>query len=251
MMVPIRRSLALGWLAAGLVVACARPKAAPSALPAAAPIDTTSLVRVRFARGTTSGIVDDSLAQGETRGYVLGALQGQVMLAHAIAWPGPRGGPPPGGAVVRVYWTADGRELSHPAGPGPLWSGRLPATGDYAVRVTAPDTTVGYTLAVQIPRRVVVDRENPTASFSGRAPSRAPVDYLIRVPQGQELEAEIRGRDSAAALHIYGLDDGKQLAPLGERHRRWSGRVPATQDYVVSVVPEAERADYELFITVR
>ena len=60
---------------------------APSPAAAVAPIDTAGLPRIRFSRGTTSGIHDDKLAAGATRSYVLFAQGGQIMLAQAISWP--------------------------------------------------------------------------------------------------------------------------------------------------------------------
>jgi hypothetical protein len=207
--------------------------------------DTIGMTRVRFARGTTSGVVNDSLPAGGERAYLLGALQGQVMLAHAIAWSGAGGG-----TVVRVF-RPDGGELAAPGGVGPLWTGRLPLSGDYVVRVRATDGPAGYTLAVQIPRRVVVDRENPSTSFAGVAPSRAPVDYLIKGERGRALDVELRTVDGGTHLHIYGLDDGAQLAPLADRRQRFGAPLPSTQDYVISVVPAGEGARYELLVTLR
>jgi hypothetical protein len=226
----------------------ARP-AERAAAPIASPDDTTGLLRVRFARGTTSGILDDSLRAGETRGYLIGAEQAQVMLVHAITWPVRQGESPPAAATVRVYSAADGTELTASSGPGPLWSGRLPGTGDFVVRVSATQPTA-YTLAVQIPRRLSVGGGDPTAAITGTAPSRAPVDYIIEGKSGRTLAASVRDGDSAT-LHLYGLDDGAQLAPLSERRKLWAGTLPTTQDYVISVVPADEGARYELTITLR
>jgi hypothetical protein len=218
------------------------------------PTDTAAFTRVRFAHGTTSGILDDSLAPDRDRGYLLGALQGQVMLAHAIVWTAPGGAEPPE-VRVRVYRAHDGAELGSPGGSGPLWFGHLPGTGDYVIRVSAPhDRGIGYTLAVQIPRRLVLDRGHPTTEVSARAPSRAPVDFLVTGEQGKILQAELRGspeRGEAPTLHIYGLDDGVQLAPLPERRRRWSGALPSTQDYIVSVVPARADDQYDLVVGLR
>jgi hypothetical protein len=219
------------------------------AAPAVSPSDTTGLLRVRFARGTTSGILNDSLQGGETHGYLIGAEQGQVMMVHAITWPVRQGEAPPATATVRVYWVADGSELSTASGPGPLWSGRLPGTGDFVVRVSATQPTA-YTLAVQIPRRLSVGESDPTAAITGTAPSRAPVDYLIEGRGGMTLAASVRDADPAT-LHMYGLDDGKQLAPLSERRKLWAGTLPTSQEYVISVVPADEGARYELTITLR
>jgi hypothetical protein len=204
---------------------------------------------VRFARGTTSGLVDDSLRAGETRGYLIGAEQGQVMMVHAITWPVRQSGRPAPAATVRVYSVGQGRELVAAVAAGPLWSGRLPSSGDYTVRVSASAPTA-YTLAVQIPRRLTPTAGDPTAAIAGSAPSRAPVDYIVGGESGQALAASVRESDPVT-LHVYGLDDGEQLAPLPERRRLWAGRLPATQDYVVSVVPADEGARYELTVTLR
>lgn len=245
----------LAVASAALGLACgggARPAeraAAPAAAPAVSPDDTTGLLRVRFARGTTSGILNDSLRAGETRGYLIGAEQGQVMMVHVITWPVRQGEAPPAAATVRVYSVADGSELTTPSGPGPLWSGRLPGTGDFVVRVNTTQPTA-YTLAVQIPRRLSVGGSDPTAAITGTAPSRAPVDYVIEGSSGRTLAASVRDGDSAT-LHVYGLDGGEQLAPLSERRKLWAGTLPTSQDYVISVVPADEGARYELTITLR
>jgi hypothetical protein len=223
------------------------PPAAARATPA--PIDTAGLPRIRFARGTTSAIRDDRLAAGVTRSYVLSALGGQVMLAHAISWPVAEAEHPPPEPEVRVFVAATGRDLPSPRAEPEVWFARLPFTGDYVVRVTASAPTT-YTLAVQIPRRVETSPAEPTAVFTGTAPSRAPVDFLVRVDAGRTLEVSLGGAPTVG-LHIYGLNDGVQLAHLSDRQRLYAGRVGTSQDYVVSMVPWAERAAYDLRVTVR
>ncbi len=247
---------ALGACAHGGRAAPRQPPYAPSSAgqpraptTATAPIDTVGLPRVRFARGTTSGILDDSLAPGATRSYVVGARRGQVMLAHAIAWPVAERLHPPPEPVVRVFEAASGRELPSPRAEPEVWSARLPDDGDYVVRVTAADRTT-YTLAVQIPREIAVSAAQPTAIFTGVAPSRAPIDYLIHADAGRTLEVVLGGAP-ALGLHVYGLADGVQLARLADRQRLYAGRVETTQDYIVSVVPGAERAAYDLRVTLR
>jgi hypothetical protein len=207
------------------------------------------LPRIRFAHGTTSGILDDSLPAGATRSYVLGAHQGQIMLAHAIAWPVAERLHPPPEPTVRVFSAATGRELPSPKAEPEVWSGRLPVSGDYVVRVSASAPT-SYTLAMQIPRRVEVKPADPAAIFTGVAPSRVPVDFLVNADAGRTIEVTLGGPPSVG-LHVYGLDDGVQLARLADRQRLYAGRVETTQDYVVSVVPGAERAAYDLRIAMK
>jgi hypothetical protein len=241
-------------IAIALLTGCGggHPSLAPApaaARAAVAPIDTTGLPRIRFPRGTTSGINDDKLAAGATRSYVLHAQGGQVMLVHAISWPVAEAEHPPPEPEVRVFEAATGRELPSPRGEPEVWSARLPGTGDYIIRVTAKAPTT-YTLAVQIPRRVETTPAEPTAVFTGTAPSRAPIDFLVRVDAGRTLEVGLGGAPTVG-LHIYGLNDGIQLAHLSERQRLYAGRVETSQDYVVSMVPWAERAAYDLRVTVR
>ena len=59
------------------------------------------------------------------------------------------------------------------------------------------------------------------------------------------------GGAPAMGLHVYGLDDGVQLARLADRQRLYAGRIERAQDYVVSVIPGAERAAYDLRITLK
>jgi hypothetical protein len=242
----------VGGCGGGHPSASPAPEAAPTpyaARPAPGPIDTTGLPRIRFPRGTTSGTLDDKLAGGASRSYMLHAEGGQIMLAHAISWPVAEADHPPAEPVVQVFEAVTGRELPSPRAEPEVWSARLPATGEFVVRVTAADPTT-YTLAVQIPRRVDIGPSDPTAVFTGTAPSRVPVDFLVRVDARRRLEVNLGGAPSVG-LHIYGLNDGVQLARLAERQRFYGGEVQTTQDYVVSMVPWAERAAYDLQVTVR
>jgi len=227
-----------------------RPAPAPSAARAAAtPIDTAGLPRIRFSRGTTSGIHDDKVEAGATRSYVLNAEGGQIMLAQAIGWPVAEAEHPPPDPEVRVFEVATGRELPSPRAEPEIWSGRLPSSGDFVVRVTGFAAT-SYTLAVQIPKRVEITPAEPTAVFTGTARSRAPIDFLVRVDAGRTLEVSLGGAPTVG-LHVYGLNDGAQLARLSDRQRLYAGRVATSQDYVVSMVPWAERAAYDLRVMVR
>jgi hypothetical protein len=250
---PVARPVVHAILAvAAALPACGRghstaaPAPAPAARSTSAPLDTVGLPRIRFTPGTTSGTLDDRLEPGVTRSYVLHADAGQVMLAHAISWPV---ADPPPEPVVRVFVAATGLELASPRAEPEVWSARLPLTGDYVVQVTAEAPTA-YTLSVQIPRQVETSPGQPTAVFTGTAPSRAPVDFLVRVDAGRTLEVTLGGAPTVG-LHVYGLNDGVQLARLSDRQRLYAGRVETTQDYVVSMVPGAERAAYDLRVTVR
>jgi hypothetical protein len=251
----VGRSLRAAGALAGLALAgCARAGGSEAAAPdAPAPrhvaIDTVGLPRIRFTPGSTSGVLDDSLGAGATRSYVLGAEKDQIMLVHAIAWPVEQRQHPPPEPSVRVFSAASGRELPTPRAEPEVWSARLPESGDYVVRVSA-EVPTSYTISVQIPRRVTLAPGDATAIFTGSTPSRAPIDYLVHAEAGWTLEVVLGGAPTVG-LHVYGLEDGVQLARLADRRRLYAGRIERAQDYVVSVIPGVERAAFDLRISIK
>ena len=72
-------AFAAALTAAGCGGAKATPEAAPAAISAStSPSDTVGLFRVRFARGTTSGLVNDSLRAGDTPDVALQAARATI-----------------------------------------------------------------------------------------------------------------------------------------------------------------------------
>jgi hypothetical protein len=253
---PLARPLVrgAGLIAAIALTACAGggsrraedgPAPAPTAAGPSHPIDTVGLPRIRFAHGTTSGLLDDSLAAGATRSYALFAQQGQVMLAHAIGWPVAERLHPPPEPVVRVFEAATGRELPSPRAEPEVWSARLPLTGGYVVRVTAAAPTT-YTLSVQIPRRVEVSQDQATAIFTGSAPSRAP-----RTFSSGDAGRTPRSWSAARRRSACTCTDWTTAQPPAWPTAAVTRRIEASQDYVVSVIPGVEGAAYDLRITLR
>jgi hypothetical protein len=240
------------FLTAGL--ACAGARGTPPGVSPARTTATTAasgIARIRFARGATSSVIEDSLPKGGTRTYVLWAERDQMMLAHALSWPGRKRRPTEERISIAVSRRSDRRAFTAPGRRQSLWSGRLPSTGEYLVRVTATGPSTVYTLAVLLPRRLPLDRKKPTVVLSGVAPSRAPVDYLFKGQRGQNLDADLQGSGPGTHLHIYGLNDGVQLARLDERIQRFTGTLPLAQDYVISVAPNAGGTPYSLRVAVQ
>ncbi len=94
--------------------------------------------RIRFARGRTSAVVTGSTASSDE--YLLGARAGQTMIVHVTA----KGN----NAAVEVL-DADGNAVEGNA-KADDWSGALPKSGDYRIRVRATKGTAAYTLEVTI-----------------------------------------------------------------------------------------------------
>jgi hypothetical protein len=74
--------------------------------------------------------------------YVLRAMEGQTMevvLSSAAA------------DVLLEIWGEDGIPLKRHAVNGPSWTGVLPATQDYFIKVMSAGSEADYTLTVTIP----------------------------------------------------------------------------------------------------
>ena len=76
------------------------------------------------------------------------------------------------------------------------------------------------------------------------------MDYLVAAEAGQTLAASVRS-DDPATLHIYGLDDGEQLAALSERRRLWAGTLPGLAGLRHQRRAGRRGRQYELTVTLR
>lgn len=100
-------------------------------------------MRIQFAPGATSAVVEDSVPPGGLDRYVLTVLAGQSMSVALT---------PMTGQAYIVVWGPNGE----PMGAGQseqAWSGEVPVTGDYTIDVVAfnASPTVHYGLSVVIP----------------------------------------------------------------------------------------------------
>ena len=242
---PIRRllrfapALALvALLAAGCSPAAKRePAGGPGA-----PIDTAGLSEIRFLRGTTSLSFADSLPDGGSRSYFLGALERQRMTVHVLSRHDD--------VAVEVFEADSGREVAPDQVVPSFWAGLLPSSGNFIVRVTGKGKPESCWVKVQIPRRVILTDEFPSQSYSGVALPSLPVDYVLKGIQGKTVTVELRTAEAKAALSIHGIEDGAVLLANADGKQKYAGAVPKTQDYMISVVPAAQDStDYALFVT--
>jgi hypothetical protein len=98
----------------------------------------TRASRIRFARGRTSAVVTGSTQSSEE--YLIGARAGQTMTLRITS--------KENNAEVEVLGPR-GDRVQGTEGPG-QWSGALPESGDYVIRVRAAGGTASYRLEVTI-----------------------------------------------------------------------------------------------------
>jgi hypothetical protein len=112
--------------------------------PTPTPVPTMPLpqaIRIQFAAGGTSAVINGQIEAGQTLYYVLQASATQTMNAKISS---------PNGDVYLGVFGANRQILLDSTTQYALWSGILPATQDYYLSLTAT-TSTSYTLSVEIP----------------------------------------------------------------------------------------------------
>jgi hypothetical protein len=210
--------------------------------PAAASADT-DYTRIRFARGTTSGMVSDHLAAYSKAHYVLRAGVGQLMDVSLSA---------PEGVRLKAT-TTDGRALTpiQDTRGKTSFRGYLPYTGDYYLTVISGSQAIDFTLNVFIPVRVSFDLGATSDRLEGHLNAHQGLDYILRAAQGQimEVNATPATSDTSLQLIIYGVDGVVLRSGMGEGSS-FRGYLPSSQDYIVHVRAGEEATDFTLDVII-
>jgi putative hemolysin len=98
--------------------------------------------RIEFSPNSIGAEVKGKLAPGETRVYVLRAMQGQTMSANLESTNG--------AARLSIRGATDGGEYLGRGAESPGWTGRLPSTQDYVFTISASNAGAEYTLRVTV-----------------------------------------------------------------------------------------------------
>jgi Ig-like domain from next to BRCA1 gene/SdrD B-like domain len=137
---------------------------------------------------------------------------------------------------------------------GTYWQGNLPTTGRYTIQVLAGNgaPTANYSLNVTIPSRITFAPGAISAVVQGVTSNGGIVTYLLKANGGQTMTVNLVAPPNSAGITIYGLDDGQPLIRSQSGATSFNGQLPATQDYVIQVVPFGNNAvNYTLNITVQ
>lgn len=219
------------------------PPAGPTASPTLPQTAPTSgeLVRLEFLPGTTSTVVTGNLAANESRGYLVTAQQGQVIIA----------GMPPmdslSGMQVRIT-TSENVALPDMSNIDD-YVASLPATQDYIVWVVAGDRSSDYHLAVTIPNRITFEPGAVSASIDETIRNYHSISYVLRASAGQTMSVSLHSANTI--LEIRGLDDHQLLLDPSSNATAWTGTLPATQDYIINVLPSVETTTFKLNVIIQ
>lgn len=202
--------------------------------------------RVSFDRGATNGVVSGSLAANETKTYVLRALADQVMFLNTTS--------STNGVRVSVVGSGKGEPtVLSQSSDGANWTGRLPATQDYVVSVSANNNAATFSVNITIPRRITFKRGATSAAVTGSVVNRRTLTYILRAAKGQTMTATLATpQANTMALTLYGLSDGQPLVRAGGAGvSSWTGTLPGNQDYIIQAVPGVDSTAFTLSVTVK
>jgi hypothetical protein len=126
------------------------------------PTPLPQAIRIQFAAGGTSAVIDGEVEVNQTVYYVLKASATQTMSVKIAS---------PNGDVYLGVSGADGQVLLASSTQNTTWSGTLPTTQDYYLSLTAGNGATSYTLTVDIPPLAI----GPTANVTPVAGTFDPV----------------------------------------------------------------------------
>jgi len=199
--------------------------------------------RVSFPAEGAEAIETGQVSSGSAQYYVLAALQGQEMMVSLDS--------PNHDLVLGIYGSSDGTWLLTPTQSQATFQGPLPESEDYVIEVAAADGEDSFTLAITIVTPIILQPGSSPLTVTGTARDAPMVSYLLPVKTGQTLTLDLQSKSGSAALVLYGLEDGREIAPLGRHATHFNGGLPASEDYVVQVVQGSAPSEFTLKMKIK
>lgn len=195
--------------------------------------------RITFQAGATSASIPGGTGGPGAAAYVLAAQAGQVMwvrvaTADPDAWLSvvdPNGSP-----LLRGQW-----RQTH-------FVGTLPTSGDYWLAVGS-EATASYTLYVTIGQRIRFQAGATEALLAGEIVDGAEDVYVLEAAADQVMSVYLRSAEENTWLQITGLDN-TPLVPAEPRRSIWTGRLPGTQDYAITITNDGRDTPYTLQVII-
>lgn len=195
---------------------------------------TGGQTRIQFQAGTTAAhVADRVISANGIDDYVLEVMAGQVMtvaVTPAIAQEA-------GNYALAIYSTSDGALLPGESPAANTWTGAVPTTQDYLIRVINYGSASRYSLQVIIPSRIVFEVGATATTVEGAiaGPPYTTI-FVLEAMSGQVMSVAVTTTTPGGGvwLGISGAD-GTSLLSGQSGLTSWSGILPATQDYVLQI----------------
>jgi hypothetical protein len=199
-------------------------------------------VRIRFAVGATSKTLTAHLNAHQGLDYIAWAAKEQILEVNAT--------PSSAGASLQlVIFGVDGTMLRSGMGEGSSFVGELPLSGDYIISVRAGETATDFTLQVIIPQRIRFASGAYSGSVNTYLPAGLTQYYSLDAGKDQTMEVAISPK-GGLKLAIEGID-GTVLKSASSGGASFSGTLPSTQDYFLTVTNTGNSISYWMTVTIK
>ncbi len=220
------------------------PTAIPTSTSTPMPTATATKVPVSivFSAGTTAGVVQGTIEPSQVQAYTVSAGQNQpmILLLNSSDNSAYLGVTEPNGTI-----------LLDPAKKWTNWQWLLPKTETYTIRVYGGSTTASYTLTTKVAQRITFASGATSATLNGSTPKGFVFSYAIACKASQVMTLSLNVPASIAYLDVFGLATGKLLSSSAKVNT-WTGSLPATEDYIIEVIPvNGQVINYSLSVTVQ
>lgn len=206
-----------------------------------------ALPRLQLNADAPSATVQGIVQPQASKEYRVHLLVGQQLAVNVAS--------PSGRATFTISGVMDGQPQQVLAEMTHDWMGAVPATQDYLITVNASIATafqLRTTLDAQAvavapqpaPVRLVFPADTDTTTITEQIAAPARQRYLVRAVAGQTLYIAITSPDDAVNFALQGVTDGLPLKRLENQERSWSGALPLTQDYLITVATSGAAVEY-------
>jgi hypothetical protein len=183
-----------------------------------------------------------SIQPNQIQSYTLSAGQYQPMILILDS--------PNNDAYLAVY-EADGSVLLDPAKKWNNWQWLLPKTELYTIQVIGGTTSENYTLTTKVAKRIFFPTGSSSITLNGSTLKGFVFSYTLGCKINQTMTVSLNMPASSVYLDIFGLATGPLLSS-STKVNTWTGVLPATQDYIIEVIPNnGQVVDYSLTVTVQ
>jgi len=200
------------------------------ALPAPANTTPATAARLRFRTGSTSASGTYNLPARQNQYYIVRAMKGQPMIVDVMST---------NGDVTFSLTAPGGSAVVSASDKRPTWQGTLPATGDYSFVIYGGASAENITFSMTIAARVKFARGADKITLHGKTVGGNAVTYAAWARQGQVMKLDVTGAGTNAALTVWGFTDGQPYVRADLAQTSFSFTLPASQDYIIMVVPRA------------
>jgi hypothetical protein len=225
----------------------------PASLPATATVAPTlspniptpllsTATRINFLTDATTGVVSAPIQPGQVQYYVINAAQDQIMYLTVTSL---------NNDVTLSVKTQGGTSMLNQAARQSTWQARLPQTEDYYIGIYGGASSGNYTLSIEIPSRIKFAVGATSAKLTGTTVAGYVVAYAVLALKNQKMTIYLNSLSNGAVLAVIGFSDGQHYLSESSDKTSYVLRLPATQDYIIEVVPKAGKVvfyDMELII---